>query len=100
MTTLPPRSAATQRLLLGQDTPARAVEPSTLVTVQAAAPPVGLLEVTALAVPSASTATQRVILGQGARARKSEAAASVTAHAAAAAVGLLEVATFTPTAPA
>src|SRR5256885_1398415 len=48
MTTLPPRSAATQRLLLGQDTPARAVEPSTLVTVHATAPPVGLLEVTTL----------------------------------------------------
>ena len=62
VTTLPLRSTATQRPLLGQDTPFRAVPPSTGVTVQAAVPPVGLLEVTTL--PALSTATQRPLLGQ------------------------------------
>ena len=42
--------------------PSRELELSTLVTVQAAAPPVGLLEVTTL--PLLSTATQRPLLGQ------------------------------------
>ena len=68
-TKLPLKSTATQRPLLGQDTPDRLVASefgslvlSTWVTVQAAAPPVGLLEVTTL--PSWSTATQRPVLGQ------------------------------------
>jgi hypothetical protein len=59
-------STATQRPLLGQDTPFRelvfTLVPSTLVTVQAVAPPVGLLEVTTLPLPS--TATQRPLPGQ------------------------------------
>lgn len=62
VTTSPLWSTATQRPLLGQDTPSRPLEPSTSVTVQAAAPPVGLLEVTKL--PLLSTATQRPLLGQ------------------------------------
>src|SRR2546426_12037011 len=100
MTTLPPRSAATQRLLLGQDTPARAVEPSTLVTVQAAAPPVGLLEVTALALPSASTATQMLMLGQATPERELEPSTLVPVHAAAPPVVLLDVTTLPATATA
>jgi hypothetical protein len=63
---LPPLSTATQRPLLGQDTPFRelvsTLVPSTLVTVQAVAPPVGLLEVTTLPLPS--TATQSLLLEQ------------------------------------
>ena len=43
MITLPMASTATHRVLLGQDTPVRELVPSTLVTVQAAFPPVGLL---------------------------------------------------------
>ncbi len=60
VTTLPLRSTATQRPLLGQDTPS-ALMPE-LVTVHAPAPPVGLLEVTTL--PPRSTATQRPLVGQ------------------------------------
>jgi hypothetical protein len=60
VTTLPLLSTATQRPLLGQDTPVRWER--TGVTIQAAAPPLGLLEVTTL--PVKSTATQRPLLGQ------------------------------------
>jgi hypothetical protein len=53
---------ATQKTLLEQVTPYRELEASTRVTIQAAAPPLGLLEVTTL--PVKSTATQRPLLGQ------------------------------------
>jgi hypothetical protein len=62
VTTFPMLSTAMQKSLLGQDTPDRLLEPSTLVIVQAEAPPVGLLEVTTL--PLSSTATQEPLLVQ------------------------------------
>ena len=62
VTTLPKLSTATHRLLLGQDTPVRKLEPSTCASFQAVAPPIGLVEVTTL--PLVSTATQRTLLGQ------------------------------------
>ena len=62
VTALPPPTA-TQRLLLGQETPVRPYgEPSVWVFVQVASPPLGLLEVTTP--PASSTATQRPLLGQ------------------------------------
>src|SRR5450756_1420219 len=66
--------------------------PSTLVTVQAPAPPVGLLEVTTL--PAKSTATQRPLLGQDTPRRTLEPSTWVTVQAAAPPVGLLEVTTL------
>src|SRR5207244_11435086 len=92
VTTLPLPSTATQRLLLGHDTPESELVPSTWVTFQAAAPPVGLLEVTTL--PRPSTATQRLLLGQDTSANELEASTWITFHAAAPPVGLLEVTTL------
>src|SRR5207253_2683441 len=68
VTTLPLPSTATQRLLLGHDTPESELVPSTWVTFQAAAPPVGLLDVTTP--PRSSTATQRLLLGHDTPFRK------------------------------
>jgi hypothetical protein len=59
--TLPLSSTATHRAVLGQDTAFKPLEPSTWVTLQAAAPAPGLVEVTTL--PARSTATQRALLG-------------------------------------
>src|SRR6202521_2313641 len=90
-----------QRLLLGQDTPVRWLEPTTLVTVQAAAPPVGLREVTTLplgvpTLPLLSTATQRTLLGQDTLTRELVPSTLVTVQAAAPPMGLLEVTTLPP----
>jgi hypothetical protein len=92
VTTLPLPSTATQRPLLGQETPVRELLVSTLVRVQAAAPPVGLLEVTTLPLPS--TATQRPLLGQETPSRGLLPSTLVTVQAAAPPVGLLEVTTL------
>src|SRR5437870_6919854 len=92
VTTLPLPSTATQRLLLGHDTPESELVPSTWVTFQAAAPPVGLLEVTTLPLPS--TATQRLLLGQDTSASEWEPSRWITDHVAASPVGLSEVPTF------
>src|SRR5438445_13159706 len=86
VTTLPLPSTATQRLLLGHDTPESELVPSTWVTFQAAAPPVGLLEVTTL--PRPSTATQRPLLGQATPARALEQVGWASCRAAAAAAAL------------
>jgi hypothetical protein len=102
---------ATQRLLLGQDTARSKLEPRAeaskrWVTFQAAAPPVGLLEVTTP--PFVSTATQRPLLGhempfseQGAPlvavgAQPAGPYTCVTFQAAAPPVGFLEVTTLPP----
>jgi hypothetical protein len=63
-----------------------------LVTVQAAAPAVGLLEVTTS--PLASTATQRPLLAQDTPDRALVSSTRVTVQAAAPPVGLLEVTTL------
>jgi hypothetical protein len=59
MEPLPP--TATHRPLVGQDTLETLLEPFTLVTFQAAAPPVGLLEMTTL---SLAKVTQKLMVGQ------------------------------------
>src|SRR3989442_12761683 len=81
VTTLPLPSTATQRLLLGHDTPESELVPSTWVTFQAAAPPGGLLEGTTL--PRPSTATQRRLLGQDTPAKALEPSTLTTFQAAA-----------------
>ena len=48
MTTLPFWSTATQRLIVGQDTEVRKLEPFAWLTDHVAGPPVGLLEVATL----------------------------------------------------
>ena len=82
--------------MLGQDRPDRPWAPATFVSVQAAAAPVGLVEV-ATAEPLLSIATQSLSLGQDTSDRYGmplKPSRVVTVHAAAPAVGLLEVITL------
>src|SRR5438445_10694704 len=81
VTTLPLPSTATQRLLLGHDTPESELVPSTWVTFQAAAPPVGLLEVTTLPFTDPKSVVQR--MGEDTAARGLEPTTLITIHAAA-----------------
>jgi hypothetical protein len=60
VTPLPAASTATQKLLLGQDTPFSEMAPSTPAAFHPAAPPFGLPEVNTL--PPLSVPTQRVVL--------------------------------------
>src|SRR5438445_13322382 len=92
---------ATHTPLLGQDSRGvtksprpgcTASMPCTLVTVQTAASPVGLPDVTTLPLPS--TATQRLLLGHGKPASALVPSTWVTFQAAAPPVGLLEVTTL------
>ena len=99
---MPTMSSATQRMLLGQETAERKLA-STWLTIQSAAAPAGLFEVTTLPLPS--TATQRSTVGHDTPVRKHaagfdeetaqlEPSTWVTLHAAEPAVGLLEVTTL------
>jgi hypothetical protein len=88
---LPARSTATQRPLLGHDTPDRVLVPSTLATVQDAAR-VGSVEVITL--PLLSTATHRLLLGHETPNRILVPSTLVTVQAAEPPVGLVEVATL------
>src|SRR2546428_13373381 len=79
---------------LGPRPPSRPLEPSTLVTLHATAPPVGLLEVTTL--PFTSTATQRLLLGQDGPGRELKPSTLVTFQPAAPAGRLLDATTLPP----
>jgi hypothetical protein len=92
VTTSPPPTA-TQRALLGHDTPS-VPPPCTKANVQVAAS-VGLLEVNTLPLPS--TATQKLLLGQDTPARPVDPSTAVSFQADGPAVGLVEVTTW-PTA--
>src|SRR2546426_11079554 len=82
-------STATQKVMLGQDTPVRGLVPSTFVSVQAALPPVGLLDVITL--PALSTATQKLTLGHEMPCTLPAPATFAETQAAADPVGLLEL---------
>src|SRR5207247_2433441 len=99
MRTLPVlKSTATQKLSVGQDTPDKPPAPATLVTVHAAAPPVGLLEVTT--VPPLPTATHSRTLGHETPFRLDAPIRLLSVHAVSLPVGFVEVITlparFTP----
>ena len=107
VTTLPFPSTATHSLLVGQETPFKkhAGDPPNWshlepiwVTFQAAAPPVGLVEVTTLPLPS--TSTQKPVVGQDTPlGPKSAEVTCVTFQEGAPPVGLVEVTTLSwPTA--
>src|ERR1051325_2763461 len=88
MITLPMPSMTTQKVVLGQDTPVTGVVPSTFVTVHAAFPSVGFVDVITL--PTLSTATHKLALGHEIPCTKLAPATVAETHAAAAPGGLLE----------
>ena len=88
---MPRSSTATQRLMLGQETPCRELL-STLAAFQAAAPPVGLVDASTL--PSRPTATHRSRLGQETLDTVVEVFTWVTFQAPAPPVGSLEATTL------
>src|ERR1051325_5206499 len=89
MITLPMPSTTTQKVVLGQDTPVTGFVPSTFVTVHAAFPSVGFVDVITL--PTLSTATHKLALGHEIPCTKLAPATVAETHAAADPVGLLEL---------
>jgi hypothetical protein len=84
-------STATQRLVLGHETPSRSFGPFTVVFVQAVAPPDGFVEVNTLPPP---TATHRPVPMQEMPNKEEFGSTSVSVHAGTPPAGFVEVTTL------